>query len=376
MAFARDVYTATSSQTDFTITFPYLTEVDVLVTVDGALKTQGSSADYIFANATTIRFNSGQTENVTVVLTRSTSRSSRLVDYTAGALTEANLDNDSLQAFYMAQEAIDSASIRLGLDTSEEWDAETKPINNVVDPTADQDASTKKYVDDTVTTALIGTLPTPISIANGGTASATASAARTALGLAIGSNVQAFNALLGDIAGLTVVEGDILYVDSSGDIVKLAVGTNGQHLITQGASNPPAWATASTGPAQAVQSAIEAETNQDTYVPPDLLNFNPGVAKVWVDFQVDGTVDAMRNVTSVTDTGTGDWTVVIATDMSGTAYAAVAGANPQSASARNNSFGVISKLGASFRIVGEHGAGSPTDPASGNINAVAFGDQA
>jgi len=34
------------------------------------------------------------------------------------------------------------------------------------------------------------------------------------------------------------------------------------------------------GPSQANQTAIEAETNQDTYIPPDLVKHSPGVAKV------------------------------------------------------------------------------------------------
>ncbi|NIV30540.1 MAG: hypothetical protein GWN58_13880, partial [Anaerolineae bacterium] len=45
MAFARDVYTASAAQTDFTITFPYLEEADVLVTKDGVTVDNDSDAD-------------------------------------------------------------------------------------------------------------------------------------------------------------------------------------------------------------------------------------------------------------------------------------------------------------------------------------------
>ena len=37
----------------------------------------------------------------------------------------------------------------------------------------------------------------------------------------------------------------------------------------------------SIGLTQAVEDDIEAETNQDTYVPPDLIKHSPGVAKAW-----------------------------------------------------------------------------------------------
>jgi len=189
MAFARDVYTATASQTDFTITFSYVDSGDVLVYSDGVLQSA-----YTLPNATTIRYDSGQAVNTVVVIQRSTSQSARLVTYTAGPLLTADLNTDSLQAFYMAQEAVDISNNSLGLAATDQWDAASLRMENLTDPTGNQDAATKKYVDDSVTSAATGTLGSPITIANGGTASATASAARTALGLAIGSDIQAYDA--------------------------------------------------------------------------------------------------------------------------------------------------------------------------------------
>jgi hypothetical protein len=176
MAFARDVYTATASQTDFTITFSYEDNDHVLVIQNGTTKTE--TTDYTFPNATTVRLVTGATEGDTIVLQRSTSQSTKLVDFTAGTLTEADLDNAIDQVFYMAQESIDIAGIKLGKASDEIWDATSIRIKNVADPTADQDAATKSYVD----TAAAGTLGTPLSIANGGTGATSAAAALTSLG--------------------------------------------------------------------------------------------------------------------------------------------------------------------------------------------------
>jgi hypothetical protein len=69
---------------------------------------------------------------------------------------------------------------------------------------------------------------------------------RTALGLVIGTDVQAQDALLDDIAGLTPARGEIFYFDGT-DIAALGVGTSGQVLQTQGAGADPQWADAAGG---------------------------------------------------------------------------------------------------------------------------------
>lgn len=78
---------------------------------------------------------------------------------------------------------------------------------------------------------------------------------------------------------------------------------------------------------QATQADIEAQTNGDTYMPPDLAKHLPGVAKAWCQWEQDGThaILASENITSVTDGGgVGDTDLVIATDFSGSNYAILA----------------------------------------------------
>jgi len=87
---------------------------------------------------------------------------------------------------------------------------------------------------DLAASSITGTL----AISDGGTGATSASAARTALGLVIGTNVQAFDAQLTDIAGLTPTDGNFIVGDGSNFILEsgstaraslgLAIGTNVQ----------------------------------------------------------------------------------------------------------------------------------------------------
>lgn len=70
---------------------------------------------------------------------------------------------------------------------------------------------------------------------------ADAATVRATLGLVIGTNVQAYNAFLADIAslGASVASGDLFYGNATNDMARLAKGTDGKGLLLS--SGLPAW---------------------------------------------------------------------------------------------------------------------------------------
>jgi len=140
-------YTGNGSTDAYAVPFSYRAQADVSVTIDGVATTA-----YTWNGAgTVITFTSPPADTTSIEIRRTTSQAARLVDYADGSvLKENDLDTDSFQGFYMGQEAIDDANDRIFLDAADfQWNAQSKRIKNVADPTAAQDAATKNYLEST-----------------------------------------------------------------------------------------------------------------------------------------------------------------------------------------------------------------------------------
>ena len=156
MALSYNAYTGNGSTTTYAITINYLLESHLHVYVD---ETEVFSPATWSQIGTDIEFVTAPINAAEIKIARETPRTltGRLVDFTdSSTLSETDLDTSAVQLLYIAQEAFET-DITGSLATDYikysaalvGWDAAVKKIVRVVDPTADQDAATKKYVDDT-----------------------------------------------------------------------------------------------------------------------------------------------------------------------------------------------------------------------------------
>lgn len=122
--------------------------------------------------------------------------------------------------------------------------------------------------------------------------------------------------VLNSVSPITT-RGDIIRGDSSGDAERLAKGAANTFLSSNGTD--VAYVAAAT------QTEQEAGTALSKPVTPARQHYHQSAAKAWVVFNGTGAVaiTASFNITSITDNGTGNYTVNIATNFSSANYAGV-----------------------------------------------------
>ena len=159
-------YAADPAQTDFIFTFDYLEDEHVVVTVDGVTQTLTTNYTIDLTSTKKIVLSNPTTPlagGEIVRIRRKSQPDTNLVDFVNGSvLTESELDRAYLHNRYLAEEIseLNDASLQLEQGGTN-WDAKNKRITNVGAPTASGDATTKGYVDNTISTAVTGTGLTP-----------------------------------------------------------------------------------------------------------------------------------------------------------------------------------------------------------------------
>lgn len=136
------------------------------------------------------------------------------------------------------------------VDVSDTTDASTGSSKQITVATllGFEDSRTATYTNKTLTSPIInGATVTgatlsggaisgivDLAVADGGTGASDAATARTNLGLVIGTNVQAYDTALQEIASRTFNRGDIIVTNAIGELADLAIGTANQVLQSDG----------------------------------------------------------------------------------------------------------------------------------------------
>lgn len=143
---------------------------------------------------------------------------------------------------------------------------------------------------------------------------------------------QPLNSNLTGLAALTFSQGDIIYRDGSG-VQRLAAGTSGQFLKTQGSGANPVWASAAVTAVDGASVATAESTTSTSYT--DLTTTGPSVT-LTTGTRVKVTLCAASQKTSVGAGNSG----FISVAVSGATTTAAADGNAALAAAPAQNFGV------------------------------------
>jgi len=125
-------------------------------------------------------------------------------------------------------------------------------------------------------------------------------------------------------------KGDLYAGSAANTYTKLSVGANNTVLTADSTTATGLkWAAASSGLSAATQAEMEAASSTSVATTPGRQQYHPSAAKFWVYYTGTGTptIQVSYGVSSITDNGTGVYTVNLTTAFSTAAYALMGGAD-------------------------------------------------
>lgn len=199
------------------------------------------------------------------------------------------------------------------------------------------------------------------------------------------ANAAAVRATLDAQEDVITTEGDIIVGNASGVAVRLARGSANTFLAATAstvayralleADLPVASDTAKGAIEIAVQSEMEAGSSTTLAVVAGRQHFHPSAAKAWVIFNGNGTVAILASygVTSVTDNGTGLYTVNLSITFSSANYGVTLACKPNGVSNAGAMLANGGTLSATAAQISTQTYGG-TDHDAARVSAAFFGD--
>jgi hypothetical protein len=309
----------------YSVPFNYRVQSDVTATVDGV------SAPFTWTTSSSITFNSAPTNGAAIEIRRSTSEATRLAQWSSiNQLDANNLDTDSLQAFYLAQEAIDEARDTVKTAKIENAAVTTAKIADgavtsakIADGTiatvdiADGAVTTAKIADSNVTTAKIAdSNVTTAKIADANITSAKLDTGSVTTTKIADSNVTTAKIADGAITSAKIADGTISTADIADDAItsdKIADGAIGTAFLADDSVTAAKIAAGAVGTSEVADNAVTLAKMADVATSTVFYRKSSDTGDPEVQ-----TLATLKTDLGLTGTNSGDQTITLTGDVDGT----------------------------------------------------------